>query len=184
MTTHSAERASKYLVECEHRTLYFGSGDYYLICRECNRYWRMEDNYVSNVGKAANLSGQDRTAVGTVGQSNDQPQAFQKLDRSALVKLIESYFGRVRKLGGDTGECCAYGLADWLLWDGKVFLPEVAVAQSATVASKVYECSHPGCACEEGRCLADESNLWEHNRHAEHCDYCSVIAPPDSGAQP
>lgn len=62
--------------------------------------------------------------------SHDKPNAFSVLDRPALVTLIESYFGRVRKLGGDTGECCAYGLADWLMWDGKVFLPSVAVASS------------------------------------------------------
>ena len=47
--------------KCLHEELYFASGDFYLICDECNRYWRMEEQYVSNVGKACLLSGEKRT---------------------------------------------------------------------------------------------------------------------------
>ncbi len=47
--------------ECLHEEIYFGSGDYYLICEECNRYWVMEDPYENNVGKACELSGERRT---------------------------------------------------------------------------------------------------------------------------
>lgn len=57
---------------------------------------------------------------------------FSVLDRDAIVTLVESYFHRVRKLGGDTGECDAHGIADWLMWDGKAFLPKVSVASSAS----------------------------------------------------
>lgn len=42
--------------------------------------------------------------------------AVLRMDRQAIVECVESYFSRVRKLGGDTGECSAEGVADWLLW--------------------------------------------------------------------
>lgn len=25
--------------DCKHNRLYFGSGDYYIFCEECNRFW-------------------------------------------------------------------------------------------------------------------------------------------------
>lgn len=40
----------------------------------------------------------------------------ENINPAALRKRIEGYFWRVRKLGGDTGECSAKALADWLLW--------------------------------------------------------------------
>lgn len=64
--------------QCAHKTVYFGSGDYYLFCRECNARWgrlglgRCEygvnargeevgcDPGQSNRGVGATLSGQDR----------------------------------------------------------------------------------------------------------------------------
>ena len=54
--------------ECIHESLYFGSGDYYLICENCGRYWVMVgpnggdvgDSTISNIGEAAGLSGEKR----------------------------------------------------------------------------------------------------------------------------
>lgn len=51
--------------ECLHETLYFGSGDFYLICRKCERYWRMEDRYFNNQGAAGRLSGEERGTMTT-----------------------------------------------------------------------------------------------------------------------
>ena len=55
------------LKECIHEALSFGSGDYYLICDECGRYWVMVGNNgdepdpsQSNIGAAASLSGERR----------------------------------------------------------------------------------------------------------------------------
>ena len=55
--------------ECIHEALYFGSGDYYLICEECGRFWVMvglegdkPDSTHSNIGKASGLSGERRVA--------------------------------------------------------------------------------------------------------------------------
>lgn len=53
---------------CKHEQLYFGSGDYYLFCRECHANWAMIDPAhklapeLSNVGEAALLSGHERIA--------------------------------------------------------------------------------------------------------------------------
>ena len=55
---------------CLHEALYFGSGDYYLICKKCNRFWAMlaignnqfagSDRH--NQGAASGLSGIPRVA--------------------------------------------------------------------------------------------------------------------------
>lgn len=47
--------------ECLHESLFFGSGDLYLICEECGRFWEMEDSYENNVGEACGLSGEVRS---------------------------------------------------------------------------------------------------------------------------
>jgi len=46
--------------ECLHENIYFGSGDFYIICSDCERFWRMETVYKDNVGGAAGLSGETR----------------------------------------------------------------------------------------------------------------------------
>lgn len=51
------------------------------------------------------------------------------LDRDQLIERVEAYFKRVRKLGGETGECSAPGFADFLMYraETKNFAPAVAV---------------------------------------------------------
>jgi hypothetical protein len=148
------------------------SADAYTMALDALKYaLNIADAEGWNTGIDQIPDGDPRSSIGLI--------AYRKM--LAAIAALETPLGTVE-------QSIPLPVADgrWWLWDGQKWehaTPGLA-AQSATVASKVYECSHPGCACEEGRCLADESNLWEHNRHAEHCDYCSVIAPPDSGAQP
>lgn len=57
-------------------------------------------------------------ALSTCSEStrSDGPKPCQTLMRDEIIERVESYFGRVRKLGGDTGECSAASLADFLLY--------------------------------------------------------------------
>lgn len=66
--------------ECLHETLYFGSGDYYLICRACSRYWRMEDHCTNNVGEACKLSGQDRVTARPEGGAQFKGWTFEPIN--------------------------------------------------------------------------------------------------------
>ena len=45
---------------CIHEELIFGSGDFYIICAKCNRVWEIKEGSRSNIGRAANLSGEIR----------------------------------------------------------------------------------------------------------------------------
>lgn len=57
---------------CEHKELMFGSGDFYVICNHCGRYWAMIDMSTSehriapdlaNIGKGTYLSGKLRVEL-------------------------------------------------------------------------------------------------------------------------
>ena len=56
---------------CEHKRIYFASGDYYIYCTDCSARWVMTDPQGvgddpmpkpenSNIGSAALLSGEER----------------------------------------------------------------------------------------------------------------------------
>lgn len=66
-----------------------------------------------------------------------------QLDRDAIMELVESYFKRVRKLGGDTGECSAAGVADWLLWqkdtDNFAVHATLSSAQAANFEQRYFD---------------------------------------------
>lgn len=78
---------------------------------------------------------------------------WEALDRDALMERVESYFKRVRKLGGETGECSAAGVADWLLWqkDTKNFAATATL--SATSAHKALLLCRQWIEADEGRSL-------------------------------
>lgn len=50
-------------------------------------------------------------------------------NRAEIMERVEAYFGRVRKLGGDSGECSAAGVADFLLYQAETdnFAPSIAL---------------------------------------------------------
>lgn len=69
--------------ECLHKTLNFGSGDYYIFCRDCRFCWRIEDDHNDNQGKAAELSGEDRIAI--------TPEVERLTDDVRLIEIIHGW---------------------------------------------------------------------------------------------
>jgi hypothetical protein len=62
--------------KCRHPKLNFGSGDYYIFCHDCGRWWvTIEPTShklapeLANQGEGSQLSGQSRVDVGTVGET-------------------------------------------------------------------------------------------------------------------
>lgn len=54
--------------ECEHKTLFFGSGDYYVFCQHCDARWvccgsssDLANTHLANRGVGRGLSGQVRS---------------------------------------------------------------------------------------------------------------------------
>lgn len=76
----------------------------------------------------------DRKAVGPACF----PLDTRRLDRDDIIAVVESYFGRVRKLGGDTGECSSASLADFLLYRANTDNFDPAIAVSATLSSDEF----------------------------------------------
>ena len=59
------------------------------------------------------------------------------LDRDQIIERVEGYFSRVRKLGGDTGECSEAGIADFLLYDAPEgnFHPAVTLSPDKNITA-------------------------------------------------
>jgi len=60
-------------IDCEHKKLMFGSGDYYIFCEECHKSWIMEDDHKNNVGLISqHLSGEFREKIGSGREIEDK----------------------------------------------------------------------------------------------------------------
>lgn len=58
--------------DCGHKRLFFGSGDFYIICEDCNMYWVSEEDDQHNQGSNINLSGERRVEPPSLPADEEQ----------------------------------------------------------------------------------------------------------------
>ena len=79
--------------KCSHHSLYFGSGDYYIFCEDCNRHWVTKDT----VAKLSTLSGKSRSAPGLLKGTSRVSDTYLVICWMEIMGLKESIeFRRTR----------------------------------------------------------------------------------------